>query len=1142
MSTSQRIAVHPETSVWVAASAGTGKTYVLTTRVLRLMLAGTRPDRILCLTYTRAAAAEMANRIHQRLGVWATCGDDELDRELRALGVTPGDDARRLARRLFAEVLEIPGGLKIVTIHAFCQALLARFPLEAALPPHFETMDDRSADEAVQEASDQLLLNTGVAGDLAAALARIARRLSEFSFSGLLRELQGERGALERLKRAHGLQTGLMAAVRRALGLTADETPAAVRAALCDDAHFALADLRALAAAWAQGTAAEQERGARLATWLAADGAARAASLADYMNVFLTAKGEARKVDRMITKATAARLPGGLDICAAEQARLRAAHERLTLLDVADNSMAVLAVGLAFLDYYDAGKRRRAALDYDDLILATLQLLATPDIAPWVLYKLDGGLDHVLVDEAQDTNPEQWQVIKTIADEFFAGVGARGDIIRTIFAVGDVKQSIYSFQGARPEEFHAARDHFKTKVDAAAQAFAEPTLDMSFRSADAVLTFVDEVFTDDKVRQGLLERQYRGHGVHRQGDAGVVEIWPPEEPDEAEEVGGWVLPFAPDRRIGPEARLARRMARTIADWLAAGEMLPSAGRPVRAGDILVLVRHRTAFDQILISALKALGVPVAGADRMVVTDAIAVMDLTALAHFALLPEDDLTLATVLKSPLLGWDETALYDLAHDRGDISLWRALTARAATRADFAAAHEYLSGVLARADFAPPFEFFSGLLTEGDAQGQSGRQRMVARLGDQANDPLDEFLSLALQYEAHNIPSLQGFLHWLDARPAEIKRDGEQGRDEVRIMTVHGAKGLQAPIVFLPDTCAQPRAGSRLLWLDHPLPGVQVPVWPGASEYERGPCAVARQQLKAQAAAEQSRLLYVALTRAADRLYICGWTGARGKARDCWYEHLDAAFARLPEVREVSDPHGPARRYETPQRRAAPAAVITPAAAVTALPSWAKATPPIDPTPARPLAPSRPAEAEPASLSPLAARAAAAQTVARFQRGTLIHRLLELLPGLPPGARADAGRRFLAQPAFELGETDIAALLAEVLAVLDDPAFAALFGPGSRAEAPIAGLIGVTPVSGQIDRLAITDEAVLIVDYKTNRPPPPTAEATPTPYLRQMAAYRRLLLGLYSDRPVRCALLWTDGPRLMELPPPLLDAISFS
>lgn len=1138
MTANQRAAADPDVSAWVSASAGTGKTHVLTSRVLRLLMSGAAPERLLCLTFTKAAAAEMANRIHRRLAQWTTAGDDQLTADLKRLDIKVNEVTTARARKLFAEVLDLPGGLKIATIHAFCQALLARFPLEAALPPHFDTLDERSAAEAVSEAVDGMLARAESDQDIGAALDRVARRLSEFSFPNLMREIQDERGALERLARAHATRAGFAAAIRRALGLRVEETVDDIRQAACDDHAFDGNGLRALAAAYAVGSEAEQKRGDIIARWI--EGAAqRTATLDDYVAVFLTKEGEPRSLKAVLTKKTADRLPAAESIIAAEQARLAATCDRLKLIEVADNSVAILSLALAFLDLYDAEKRRRAVLDYDDLILATLRLLATPGIAPWVLYKLDGGLDHVLIDEAQDTNPEQWRVIKAIADEFFAGVGAR-EIKRTVFAVGDVKQSIYSFQGADPRKFADARDHFAAKTSAAGEAFRDLPLDLSFRSAPAVLRFVDEVFADDGARAGLLDPHYHGHDTVRQGAAGLIELWPPEAPDAAEDSDGWLLPFAVDDRLGPEARLARRIARTIKGWLDDNAMLPSRDRPIRAGDILILVRRRTAFDQVLISALKDLGIPVAGADRMVVTDPIAVMDLMALARFALLPEDDLTLATVLKSPLVGLDEETLYALAYDRAQRTLWAAL--QEASAPALVAARDYLASIMARADFQPPFEFFADILTLPDGNGRSGRARILARLGEEANDPLDEFLALAVAYEAAHTPSLQGFLRWLEARPVEIKRDSEEARDEVRIMTVHGAKGLQAPIVILPDTCQTPSFGSRLLWLPHPVGEGELPVWPGSSDNERGACAQARAEQTARGMEEQARLLYVALTRAEDRLYIGGWVKAR-KNQGCWHDILAEALARLPESAMVETPFGAVRRYETRQEAPAKDDGKTRASETAIMPpAWLRSAPPAEPTPPRPLAPSRPADAEPAAASPLQAAVLKKEAAVRFRRGHLIHRLLERLPDLPTDRRHAAAEAFLSHPGHGLAAEERSELIGHVLRLIDDPAFAPLFAPGSRAEAPLAGLIGDTPVSGQIDRLCVTEDAVLIVDYKTNRPPPASVAEAPLAYRRQMAAYRRLLQDIYPGLPVRAALLWTDGPTLMELPAHALDAISFS
>ncbi len=896
---------------------------------------------------------------------------------------------------------------------------------------------------------------------------------------------------------------------------------------------------RAAAAMIEAGAKGDQARGAVIARWLRAPDA-RSAMIEDYRAVFLTKAGEVRKT--LASKGTASACPDGPDILAREAERLRLLAERRKLIEVAENSDAALAAGFTLLELFKRDKRRKAVLDFDDLILETLELLTRPGVAPWVLYKLDNGIDHILIDEAQDTNPEQWQVIEALADEFFAGEGAHEER-RTIFAVGDVKQSIYSFQRADPREFIASRAHFSGRVTDAAQTFRDVALDMSFRSTPAVLSLVDAVFAQGEARAGLLEDRALHHRARREGSAGRIELWQPEQPPVVEEQEGWVLPLEARREFEAPAKLALRIADTVAGWIASKEMLPAKGRPIRAGDILVLVRRRGAFDAHLISALKARGIPVAGADRMVVTEQIAVMDLMAAGRFTLLPEDDLTLATVLKGPLLNFGEDKLFDLAHDRGRVALWQALARRRGDDADFARCHAALARWLGAADLAPPFEFFSTLLNEPDDAGRSGRERLVARLGQEANDPIDEFLSLALTFEQTHTPSLEAFLHWLAAAPATVKRDMEQGRNEVRVMTVHGAKGLQAPIVFLPDTCQVPTRGPRLLWIDDPMPPAKrLMVWPGKSENEAGPCADARALYNLRREEEYLRLLYVALTRAEDQIFICGWDTSRTRPERCWYNLVSAAMEGIEGTETVDTPAGPVIRYETPQT--APVETQEEPASQggrPALPDWAHRAPPEEPSPARPLAPSAPADPEPAVRSPLVAAARKAEERVRFRRGTLVHALLERLPELAPEAREGAARRYLGAPAHGLGAGEIDALIAETVAVLDHPDFAALFGPGSRAEVPVAGVVGKTPVAGYVDRLAVTDSQVLVIDYKTNRPPPARADDVPMAYLRQMAAYRRLLQGIYPDREVMCALLWTDGLRLMALDNARLDKIRF-
>ncbi|MFC7048469.1 double-strand break repair helicase AddA [Emcibacter nanhaiensis] len=1136
----QRRASDPAASVWVGASAGTGKTFVLTNRVLRLLLDGEQasPERLLCLTFTKAAAAEMANRINDRLAVWAVCSEEQLERELVGLlDHNPSEDIRQRARKLFAEVLEVPGGLKIQTIHSFCQSLLGRFPIEASLAPHFQVMDELTAGEHLQHARDIIFSEARSEGNtaLAEALSHISARVAEQTFAELIQELISERGQLDRLMDRFGTVAEVVFKLRNFLGLRPTETADDVMQAACAEENFDGAGLRMVLPHLLAGGKSDKDKAEVMAPWLSTPDA-RGALFADYSGAFLTKKGE--PLARPATKKVLEACPQTQDILQQEAERLIRINERLALVAMLDNTKALLAIGEAFGSAYGESKKRHAVLDYDDLILTVTTLLGKPDVADWILFKLDGGIDHILIDEAQDTNPEQWQVIRTLAGEFFAGEGSR-DVTRTIFAVGDVKQSIYSFQRADPRQFVATRKHFETRAGAVELDFHDVSLDLSFRSTSAVLNVVDRVFEAPEHRLALsFSHEEIIHQPHRSGEAGLVELWPvesmPEEPIEEE----WSPPKIQKPSRSPEMRLARRIADTIHGWLGRGEKLHSADRAITPGDILILVRRRGKFDDYLIRALKTRGIPVAGQDKMVLTDQLAVQDLMATGRFVLLPDDDLTLAVVLKSPLVGFSEQDLFDLAHGRkkGE-SLWASLLKRRGDNECFAAATDYLTSLTNFADYAPPFEFFSYLLGP-----LGGREKILARLGEEASDPMDEFLSLAMAYEQNNVSSLQGFLGWVGRSKMEIKRDMEQGQDQVRIMTVHGAKGLQAPIVFLPDTCQVPSRDKKILWAEQD--GVPLMLWPGSSANALGPAKEVQEENRRVRDEEYLRLLYVALTRAEDRLYVAGWEGKQGRKDGSWYSLVEQALRGMDGIEELQGWNDqPLLRFANPQEKEIKRREIdvTTSIVLPPLPAWARAVPEAEPVPPRPLTPSRPVEEEPAVLSPLTMRERQAREEQRFHRGRLIHRLLEILPGLEPGTRENAAGKYLSQPAHGLSGTDQAQIAREVTTLLEDARFAALFGPESRAEVPVVGLVGTTPVSGQVDRLVKTDGEILIVDYKTNRPPPSSADKVPALYLRQMAAYRHILRDIYPGYMIRTALLWTDVAKLMELPDDLLDQVNF-
>jgi ATP-dependent helicase/nuclease subunit A len=1126
----------PEVSAFVAASAGSGKTKLLTDRLLRLMLAGAEPSRILCLTFTKAAAAEMAVRLQRTLGSWVALDDAALDARLRALRVAATPEARQTARALFARVLDLPGGMRIGTIHAFCQSLLRRFPLEARLSPHFRVVEESDAEAALAEAREAMLKDATTA-QARADLDELAGLATESGFAGLVAALQFDRPRLRRVLRLEPV--ALEAAQYRRVGAAAEAPELLLhRACAWPEAALLAAELRA-GHAHAKITPTMATKLLAALDWLALPQPLRAARWEAWCEVWLKQDGEPRKPPAFHPKVVPGALAGLAAACAAEQARVLAVLERLRALRTARASAALLRLAVPVLRGYAAGKDRQGLLDYSDLIGLTTDLLVDPGAA-WVLFKLDGGLDHLLLDEVQDTAPAQWDIAHALTAEFFAGEGARPQG-RSFFAVGDRKQSIYSFQGADIAAFDAAREALRRRVTDSGQTWRDTALDVSFRSTTPVLALVDAVFADPGAAAGVAAAGSLRHHAIRAGHAGQVELWPLAPREVAPPRAPWTVPARNEGLRTAPQRLAEHLAGWIATETAGGVPLPSRGRALGPGDVLVLVRRRGDFARALVAALKSRFVPVAGLDRMMLTDQPAVQDLLALCEALLLPQDDLAVACVLKSPLGGLDDDSLQALAVGRAG-TLWDALRRRAGERADWQAAWTFLAALFARVDHAAPHALLAEALGP-----LGGRARLLARLGPEAAEPLDELLGQALDHAAAHPPSLQGFVHWLGRSGAEVKREADAAGGVVRVMTVHGAKGLQAPLVILPDTVALPPDQAGLVWDHDPIVGTEVPLWTPRRELACPATDALHQLRRDRGAEEHNRLLYVALTRAEDRLVVCGWEPARALPERCWYSRVRAGFAALPARAVAFGPWaGEALVLDSPQTVApVPAASADAEMTPAAPPSWAGAAPlwqatPPPPEPPAPLAlvPSRPEGVElgpvPRAASPLAARDAAGQ---RFRRGRLVHALLQHLPDLPAASRPDAAAAYLRRPGLGLDDVAADALAADVLAVLAHPVLAPLFGPDSRAEVPLTGVVAGRVVGGLVDRLAVLPDEVLLADFKTNRAPPAAPAATPVAYLRQMAAYRAVLRAIYPDRTVRCALVWTQGARVDLLPDLLLD-----
>jgi ATP-dependent helicase/nuclease subunit A len=1139
----QARASDPAASAFVSANAGSGKTHVLVQRVIRLLLNGVPPEKILCITFTKAAAANMAERVFSTLGHWVTLNDEALDAAIRDAGVAnPGTKLRLRARELFACALETPGGLKVQTIHALCTRLLQQFPFEANVPARFAVLDERDQNEMMERGNLAVLLEASRDPDSATgrALTIAMASAADVTFKDVVREACLSRVHFMAWTDGAGSADAAMIQLSTALGVDPQARIDDIEREILDGPNLPRSRWEEVAGILDTGSKSDQGQAAQLRDALQFTDAAQ---VDEYLNVFLTEDRTPRKT--VITRKFSDANPAIARLFDQESGRIGPLIERRRAVTVRDRTQALLAIATAAAANYRREKQERGLLDYDDLIDKTLAMLDRVS-SGWVHYKLDRGVDHVLIDEAQDTSPRQWDIVAHIISEFTSGEGARDGITRTIFAVGDEKQSIFSFQGAAPHEFDTRRRGLERRFLDAGLKFDPVSFTYSFRSGPAILQSVDFVFRDETIYRSIHSAA-NGYPIHNSlDDAGpsLIDLWELQLPDKKDDIEGWRAPFDGVSATSPEVKLAKRIQAEIKSLIERGTMTGRSGdrRPLRYGDMLVLVRRRgNAFDAV-IQALKHANIPVAGADRLKLTEHVAIIDLMNLADALLLPQDDLALAVALKSPLFGLTDDDLFKLAWQRKG-SLRQALDHHAASEGKFDAVLHRLEACESRVRLETPFAFYAWLLG-----GDGGRARIQRRLGHEANDALDEFLELALGYERKAPASLQGFMAWLRAADTEVKRDMEISRDEVRVMTVHGAKGLEAPVVFLVDTTTSPSDVQRLKLIHLPGAGPHLPevvVWAGRKADDPVDVAAARVAMLGETEDEYRRLLYVAMTRAADRLIVGGCLpGNMNTVRKfSWYDLIVKGLENSGlELQEIDTPAGTVKRYSRLEDVAVAegAAPVPETIAPPELPTWLRTPAPTE-LPADPLL--RPSDAAEDEL-PRTRTAESAQARTRaLKRGTLVHRLLQSLPDLAADRRRDAAIRYLARNAEDWTEGDRLTLAEKVLGLIDDSRFASVFAAGSRAEVSIVGrleLPGQPPalVSGQIDRLVVTPSEVLIVDFKTNHAPPGNAAGAPAAYLRQLALYRAMLSRLYPRRPVRAALLWTETPELMEISPPALDA----
>lgn len=1122
----QSNASDPEYSVWVEASAGTGKTKVLTDRILRLLLPdkkgvpGTKPHRILALTFTKAAATEMITRISEKLSDWSVMEERNLKASLESLlGFAVDNAALQTARSLFAEVIETPGGLKIMTIHAFCQSVLARFPLEANISPSYSVIEDSEVNKLLKKARERVFSQAeqDPICFLAQNLECIAREQNDKQFTDLVSQMNAERRQLKAVLHPFSSQEELYNALAKLHILNPDDTEQSILESFCEEAPEDA--IKIISSALSQSTKTDQKNAFIIEKWLNSSTEERTQDFSTYQNAYSTQKNTARKIGKAIKN-----YDDIYRVHEQERNRIQDAEKVLRSIKTVRMTCALLSVGYAILEAYDEEKIKHAQLDYNDLIEKTLALLEEDSQRSWVMFKLDGGLDHILIDEAQDTNPEQWQIIERLCGEFFSGEGVRPDIERTLFVVGDKKQSIYSFQRAAPQEFENMLTFFAKKAKNCKKNWREEDLNISFRSTKSVLQAVDSVFSMSPLSIGLEqdnhERDNTKHIPFRKGEEGIVEIWPLFEDSEKEESKAWDPPIQISEHQSAQTKLCEHIASQIETWIANKEFLPSKNRVIEPQDILILLRSRSSLMEQLVKSLKIKNLPVSGVDRMVLKDQLCIQDLVAAAEFGLFPRDDLTLACLLKSPLINFSEESLFKIARHRAG-SLWNALQ-----QSPYQEISRYCQYILKQARALSPSEFFSALLQSpcpGDAI--SGRRALEKRLGHESLDPIEEFVTSVLRYEESTIPSLQDFVRIHKTQASEIKREQEETGHAIRIMTVHGAKGLQAPIVIMPDTTRpvslqQGKTGYRLLWPN--VTKLELPLWAPKQESESELYKQSLSYYKDAQEQEYNRLLYVAMTRAEDRLYVTG-TKKKNMSLNSWYFQIENGIQTLsdhtnrdgviqlynPSIKNIDDKKGRSEHIS----RSKPLLRDLPPAE---LPHWATQ------------------EHKEKNLAPAIAVTKTAKTKESSQealRGTAIHTLLQHLPSLPANMRKDKALAFL-EKNMKGTERGVQILMAEeAINIIENPIFSEVFGPNALAEVPIVGIIKGKAINGQIDRLCVKEDEILVLDYKTHRTIPDSEEGIPASIIQQLQSYKELLQPIYPKHAIRCAILWTYGPVLMPL-----------
>ncbi len=1127
-------AINPNFSVWVNASAGTGKTKILIDRVLRLLLENKR--NILCLTFTNAAANEMENRIHSILSKWAICSESELIMDLEQLDFFPmssqcvtlgsqhpylssqcvtlgsrkNKDYLTRARRLFSELENL--GLTIQTIHAFCYKLISSFPIEAGIAPNCTLSECKELHSII---FNKVLHNETVQD----SINFIATEIDENKLRDLLYTLCVKRSMsandskyikdkLSAPDEIHDLQSETIEHVGRLAEILSEGSKR-------DQSYSEILYSTVIPAGIQKKRTSVSYSDDTGIKW-------NDTKIENLAKVFLKSESHEKKsISSIATKSILEKFKDAEQTIESVQNVVFTHIRDMNSYQIFKRTSSLLGVFKVYVDLYNSEKSKNALLDYNDIINLATNLLSNPNYKDWILFNLDQKIDHILVDEAQDNSISQWKIITNLCDEFFAG----NDEKRTLFVVGDVKQSIYRFQGANPHLFNYMQQYFHTKTGG--RDWISCQLEKSFRSTPEVLMLVDRIFNNFRAEISFNDNEIK-HVPHRENDQGYIEIWPALPRRKEKEQQALQIPLTCKEGYTIADRLlAQTIANRIHNWLNEGRILVAKDRHIEPRDIMVLVRQRNVLVDYIISELKKANVPVVGRDYFRIMDYIAVQDLIALAEFLLLQANDLALANALKSPLFNFTEDDLFNIAYDRKEHSLWERL-------------QDYHGVIYSELNYLINLSYAESPLTLFTHILRTGKKKFAARLGLECFEVLDEFMNLVLQFEN---PSLQAFVQWIKENNPEIKNDMQSERNAVRIMTIHKSKGLQAPIVFLVDTNTVPRNSESIIF-----DGTEVPFWCGKNN--NAYCDQVKREKKLEDYNEYLRLLYVALTRAEDELYILSKEPVQ---KGSWYDlitqygtsyekkqaYLQPIFKEKVEVLCVNANYP--YIYKKRDYFDVPVISLPPALAHSSVSSQ---RPPLSSQCLTLEKEEKPASATHSSMSfqhlmlesrkkePVSATwmtnrgtgmtESSTGMTDGYARGLIIHSILQYMPKIEKERRKNWVRKYLDNINTSEDKDEI---YSKILAFNEKYGY--LFDLEGKSEITLSGIIDGKSVLVRLDRLCITQDKAIIIDYKSHRN---VSVSSLNEIKKQMLTYKTLVQEISPNKQVEFMVIWVEDLTLQS------------